>query len=187
MKIYHFYHVWADGKWQLPVKEHVEYLKKSGLIDNIIFKVGLVGKRTNRLRVKEYLMQQKIKFEICTQVEKGFEHETLDKIVELDDNDDAYVFYAHSKGAYNNVEFEHEWRNKMNISLISNWKKCLEQLKDNVSIVGYHYAVHNNTLSEFNSDLYFKKYKNMVDPKDWEKLLKKKYLFPFQTVNYSTH
>jgi hypothetical protein len=142
MKIYHFYHIWADGKWRVPLKEHLKFLIESQLINNISsFQVGIVGKRNNRLRVKEYLMDHKIKFEICNESEDGFENETLDKILDLKE-DDGYVLYAHTKGSYNDLEWEHHWRRFMSFNLIKDWKKCVKLLEDHAA-VGNSYSVPN--------------------------------------------
>jgi len=141
-KIYHFYHIWADGAWHLPVEEHILSLRHGGLIDNIYkFYIGIVGSKENRNSVKEYLNKQDIVFKICTEKDFGFEQETLEKIPELED-DDGYILYAHTKGSYNNKIYEHESRKKLNKNLIENWRLCVDKLQDNAA-VGLQYTVVN--------------------------------------------
>lgn len=142
MNIYHFYHIWADGEWHLPVKEHIEFLKQTQLINVISsFEIGIIGKRNNRLRVKEFLWENDIKFNICVEKDLGFEHETLDKIVEFPE-EDGYILYAHTKGSFNNKDFEHGWRRDMSKKLITNWKECVVHLKTHAAVC-YSYSVAN--------------------------------------------
>ena len=143
-KIYHFYHIWADGKWEIPLQDNLDYLKSGGLIDNLDeFYVGIVGKEENRLLVKQYLKERSIKHKVCTEKDEGFEQETLDEICNLED-EDAYILYAHTKGSYNDEEYEHRWRKELSKTLIENWEECLYRLQDNF-IVGRQYTVENCT------------------------------------------
>jgi hypothetical protein len=120
----------------------LDYLKSGGLIDNLDeFYVGIVGKEENRLLVKQYLKERNIKHKVCTEKDEGFEQETLDEICNLED-EDAYILYAHTKGSYNDEEYEHRWRKQLSKSLIENWKECLEKLQENQA-VGNQYTVVN--------------------------------------------
>lgn len=148
MKIYHFYHIWADGNWQIPVSEHLEYLKKSNILDVATLKIGLVGKIENRDAVKDFIKSYNIKFDICAEKELGYEEVTIDSIVDLED-DDAYILYMHSKGSFNDVAYEHHWRRNMTETLVLQWNYCLDLLKDHY-LVGFDYTLKkdfiNNTV-----------------------------------------
>jgi hypothetical protein len=143
-KIYHFYHIWADGEWQVPLQDNLDYLHKGDLINNLDeFYVGIVGKEENRLLVKQYLQERNIKHKVCTEKDRGYEQETLDEICNLKD-EDAYILYAHTKGSYNTEEYEHRWRKELSKNLIENWRECIEKLQDNQA-VGNQYTVVNRT------------------------------------------
>ena len=139
MTIYNFYHIWADGKWIGPTDDHINVLKSSGLVssvDKTYF--GIVGSEDNREMVKKFLGGSGINFEVCVEKDIGYEQETMDKILELPDKD-AYIFYSHTKGSYNNTGFEHVWRRSMNDDLIVNWQECVGML-DKFAAVGCHYV-----------------------------------------------
>jgi hypothetical protein len=139
IKIYHFYHIWADGKWQSPLSDHISALKESGIIDILSsWNIGLVGNKKNRKEVKEFLKARKINYIICNEIDFGFEQETMDKILDINDQD-ALVLYAHTKGSYNDTEFEHEWRKSMTNDLVNHWAECLYHLQSHAA-VGCHYT-----------------------------------------------
>ena len=63
-KLYVFYHIYADGKWEEPVKEFLLAYRKWGLIDQIgVLRVGLVGNQNNQTKVIQYLINERIQFE----------------------------------------------------------------------------------------------------------------------------
>jgi hypothetical protein len=55
--INHYYHIYADGAWEGPVREHTDALRVSGLQDYPSFRlhIGLVGSKENVQRVRDYL------------------------------------------------------------------------------------------------------------------------------------
>jgi hypothetical protein len=138
--IHIFFHIWADGKWLIPTLKFVNALRESGLdkeAKSINF--GVVGSLPNLNKVKEYLYNTSLDYKIVGHSYNGFEQETLDKIIDLKE-DDGYIFYAHTKGASNDTEFEHYWRESMFDDLIHDWKSCVSLLEDHAA-VGCHYAV----------------------------------------------
>jgi hypothetical protein len=152
-KIHHFYHIWADGHWQDPLSDHLSALKESVIIEQLSScNFGIVGNKNNREDVKSYLekhsqfgvverrslKRKTINYNICTEVDFGFEQETMDKILELED-EDALILYAHTKGSYNNTKFEHEWRQSMTNDLVNHWAECLYHLESHAA-VGCHYT-----------------------------------------------
>jgi len=147
-KIYHFYHIWADGQWKDPVSEHIEALTMSNLINNIYsFNIGIVGTKENREMVKSYLNEKNIKFNVCKEVDSGYEQETLDEISNLEYinnlDENAYILYAHAKGSSNTENFEKEWRKALTHNLIIKWEDCVKLLADN-TIVGNQYTTQHN-------------------------------------------
>jgi hypothetical protein len=51
--LYHFYHVYADGKWEEAADEHITALQQHGLADALDgMYLGIVGNETNRSNVK---------------------------------------------------------------------------------------------------------------------------------------
>ena len=77
MKLYHYYHIFADGQWLEPVSEHIKALRKWGLIDNLAaFRIGIVGADHNRTAVIQYLINERINFDIVAQSDTGWEQVT---------------------------------------------------------------------------------------------------------------
>lgn len=56
-------------------------------------------------------------------------------------NKDHYVFYEHSKGATHppNSIKSTIWRNCMTRNLVTNWRRCVEDLDSGYEVVGCHY------------------------------------------------
>jgi hypothetical protein len=152
-KVHHFYHIWADGNWQSPLSEHISALKESEIVSILSScNFGIVGNQKNREEVKKFLDKhskfdareekflegKKINYTICNEVDFGFEQETMDKILDIDD-EDALILYAHTKGSYNDTRFEHEWRQSMTNDLVNHWAECLYHLESHAA-VGCHYT-----------------------------------------------
>jgi hypothetical protein len=163
VKIYHFYHIWADGNWEIPVKEHLDSLIKYEILNSISIKIGIVGSVENRDKVKKYVSDYGINFEVCAETETGYEQETLDKILELED-EDAYILYMHTKGSYNDQDFEHNWRRNMTLGLIGSWQKCIQILNKNV-LIGYTYS-NLKKFDEKNLSIIYNKYDEIFSNKD---------------------
>ena len=59
--ITHFYHVYADGHWQEPIREHVDALIRFGLADQMLgMYVGYVGTRKNCGEAADYITSRGI-------------------------------------------------------------------------------------------------------------------------------
>jgi len=113
-KLYHFYHIYADGQWQIPVSQHIAALKKWDLINNLaVFKVGIVGTPENRTQVIQYLINERINFDVITQQDNGWEQVTQIPLHTFALENDGYVLYAHSKGAANPEQPNQSWRKSM--------------------------------------------------------------------------
>lgn len=129
MEISHFYHIYADGKWQEPLTEHVGALKSSDLYGSLkkMF-IGFVGNNDNISTVKEYL-SDKIDYETVDEQPTGWEQVTLEHVHSYSKNNlnDA-IFYAHTKGSSNNSVININWRKSMTYYNIIKWKDCYNYL-----------------------------------------------------------
>lgn len=135
---HHFYHIYADGKWQEPVEEHIRALRY-GLHENLTtFAVGLVGSQENRNKVKAYMDSTGLKYTIAAEADSGWEQETQRPMWEFSKVNDGVILYAHTKGAYDNNEVNIRWRRSMTFWNIVRWADCVEKLKTHGS-VGCHW------------------------------------------------
>ena len=126
VKLTHFYHLYADGDWLEPATEHIEELAISGLIDNLddMF-LGIVGSQENREKVERELPGVSVAWRAT-----GYEQITLNKLKEYADTNDAYILYAHTKGASNQGDLANAWRVSMTHDTITRWQECVTSLKD---------------------------------------------------------
>ena len=128
-KIYHFYHIYADGSWMLPVSQQIKALKVSKLIDHIDkLKIGIVGNDKNFNFVKDYLDNENINYEIVDHQHGGWEQVTLNKLYRFAQDNDGIVFYGHTKGASRGGHPQDEWRETMIYHNTIRWKECVEAL-----------------------------------------------------------
>jgi hypothetical protein len=140
VKIYHFYHVYADGKWKDPVTEHIDALTKYGLYDSLdkMF-IGFVGHYDNISEVKQYL-KSKIDYEIIEEQTTGWEQVTLEHLKNYSEkNLNDCIIYAHTKSSSDPSSINISWRKSMTYYNIVKWKECLNNL-NNVDTVGCHWV-----------------------------------------------
>ena len=131
MKLAHFYHVYADGDWQLPVTEHLEALTLSGLLDELTdFFVGIVGAPENRKLVREALPAV-----VVAESDEGWEQLTLQNLHNYSKQNEANILYAHTKGSYQVDELRRLWRVAMTHDTVTKWRECLKYL-DEVQVAG---------------------------------------------------
>ena len=125
MRLTHFYHVFADGDWEIPATEHFEELALSGLLDNLdnLF-LGVVGTSENRAKVKRELPGV-----VTVEADTGWEQVTLNKLHEFSQTDDGAVLYAHTKGAWSRDELARVWRVSMTHDVVTRWRECVYALE----------------------------------------------------------
>ncbi len=125
MRLTHFYHVFADGDWEIPATEHFEELALSGLLDNLdnLF-LGVVGTAENRAKVKRELPGV-----VTVEADTGWEQVTLNKLHEFCQTDDGAVLYAHTKGAWSRGELARVWRVSMTHDVVARWDECVHALE----------------------------------------------------------
>lgn len=132
VKLKHYYHIWANGLWQVPFNEHLIALTDSGLLDSLDFiGVGIVGSDANRAAVKEVLPP---KFQVVAESGAGFEQVTHAALAE-DLQEPAKIFYSHTKGAANHRHDQDNWRREMTDGTVYHWRECVDLL-DQYDAVG---------------------------------------------------
>lgn len=123
-KIFHFYHVYADGEWKRAADFHMTAMKHSGLWDALDgFYLGLVGSEENCEDVKEYLPG-----EVIAEERSGWEQVTLEVLQDFCEWEDGHIFYAHTKGAWSNTDLAAVWRESMTYDNVIRWRDIIWRL-----------------------------------------------------------
>jgi hypothetical protein len=130
----HFYHVFADGDWETPAREHFDAVESSGLMNQLgsIF-LGVVGSPENRVKVASALPGV-----VVVEADEGWEQVTLQKLHHYSHDHEAKVFYAHTKGAYQVDEYHMLWRRAMTYDTVTRWRECVDAL-DHVGAAGSYW------------------------------------------------
>lgn len=125
MRLTHFYHVYADGDWVVPARDHFAALEASNLTDHLdSIRLGIVGQKSNREKVKNSLPGV-----VVAESETGWEQVTLKELYDFCQTDDGAVFYAHTKGAGAVSELSSRWRVSMIHDTVTRWRECVEALE----------------------------------------------------------
>ena len=129
--IHHYYHIYADGEWESPVREHMEALQKSGLSDqpDFFIRVGIVGTEANAHSAQRYLEEQGIKWSLLVWQTTGWEQLTLSRLAADSHHTDGVVLYCHTKGAHNPNPFNVDWRQRMTHFNVARWKDAVAALR----------------------------------------------------------
>ena len=140
VRIAHFYHIYADGLWRDPVKEHIIALRQSELFYNIDeFYIGMVGKKENTNSVKKFLKTCGVYYNLVAEQENGWEQVTMNKLRDFSHENDAWIFYAHTKGSSDPSPINIAWRKSMTYYNIINWKEAVSYLSE-YDTVGTHWV-----------------------------------------------
>lgn len=140
MNITHFYHIYADGQWRDPVKEHILALRQSQLMYNLDnFFIGIVGQNKNIQSVKKFLKTCGVNCSIIVEEEQGWEQVTMNKLRDFAHENDGWIFYAHSKGSSDPSPINIAWRKSMTYYNIINWEEAVSYLKT-CDTVGTHWV-----------------------------------------------
>lgn len=124
VRLTHFYHVYADGDWRVPARDHFAALEASNLTDNLdSVRLGIVGCESNREQVKNNLPGV-----VVCESDTGWEQVTLNKVREFAQSDDGAILYAHTKGAVARSELSSRWRVSMIHDTVTRWRECVEAL-----------------------------------------------------------
>lgn len=138
--IYHWYHIYADGDYKQPTKEHIWALKNFGLYGNLntLF-VGIVGSEERMNGAQEFLKSLEIDFTICASEQVGWEQVTQTHMWEFAKDHDGYCSYAHTKGASNPEHVTLSWRRGMEWYNYCNWKYAKRELDTGKRVAGCHW------------------------------------------------
>lgn len=143
MRLRHFYHVYAEGAWARPVREHIEALVAAKFAGRIT--IGLVGPSADRDRARSRLALQFAALRHCRvdwiERDAGFEQVTLAALHAWarDTEEDTAVLYAHTKGAHDVTDWNATWRRSMTRRVVGNWRRCIRLLDDGYDAVGCHW------------------------------------------------
>lgn len=140
MKITHFLHVFAGGLWRPAIEDHFDALTRSGFADACpTMYVGMVGTPEQRFDCWEYLeTQSPIPVHLRAQADEGWEQHTLQAMVNHLLVDDSYVWYSHTKGAWDASEINIAWRKSMEHDLFDRWEEVRDRLDEGYDVVGPH-------------------------------------------------
>jgi hypothetical protein len=138
--IHHYYHIYADGTWEDPVREHAAALRESGLENypNFFWRIGIVGSEENRERVRAYLDRKNFGWDLVRWREEGWEQLTLGALAEDCQQLEGLAFYAHTKGAHDPNPFNNAWRKRMTFFTVTKWKDAVASL-ESCSAYGCHW------------------------------------------------
>lgn len=143
MTVQHYYHIYADGAWSEPVREHAEALGKAGFDGAIT--IGIVGSPGDRIRVRELTLMRFADAGVPAPVawieaDTGYEQITLSALRDeaIHSSDDHPVLYAHTKGARDNSQWNGYWRQSMTNHVVGGWRRCVKLLAK-YDTVGCHW------------------------------------------------
>lgn len=141
MNLHHFYHVYADGDCETPIREHIRALKESGLYDALsTFAIGFVGSQQKRDEAKHCIGTLGVKFIIAAEADYGWEQVTQIPMWEFSKVNDGLMLYAHTKGASDRSEVNERWRRSMIYWNVIRWNDAKEILSSGyASAYGTHW------------------------------------------------
>lgn len=128
VSIAHVYHVYVNGNWHDPVREHVLAMTRTDLWRNCRIYIGFVGHTAERRRAADYI-QKFFPFAIVTEQDNGWEQETMRHIPAIA-KQHSQLFYAHTKGAVMSGENQHSWRQTMTYYNVLQWRNMVASLQD---------------------------------------------------------
>ena len=145
--------MYADGEWQVPLAEHIEALRSSGLLEQLdSLQVGIVGSFANTEQVIMALMEQKVRWTLCAQAREGWEQVTLDELWAFAQDNDGLVLYCHTKGAANFDPINNSWRRSMTYYNVIDWATPVAALRAGKSIAGCHWIRGSRATNPDNGD-----------------------------------
>ncbi len=102
MRIIHYYHIFADGRWQMLVNQHLMAVSNYGLANAIEeIRIGIVGQPANRKEVKAFLatVMPADRCKVVVERTTAWEQATLNEMYKASQEEpDAVYLYAHTKG-----------------------------------------------------------------------------------------
>lgn len=130
MNLHHFYHIYADGQCEQPIREHVRALKEYDLHDALTtFQIGIVGQPHKRQEVINCLNTLDIKYTVCAEADGGWEQVTQIPMWEFSQSNEGLILYCHSKGASDQSEVNIRWRRSMIYWNVIAWRYAIDKLQ----------------------------------------------------------
>lgn len=127
VSVAHVYHVYVNGNWIDPVREHVLAMTRAELWRHCRIYIGFVGNKPERQRAADYITKF-FSFATIVETDSGWEQETMRHIPEIA-KDHSQLFYAHTKGAVMTSENQHSWRQTMTYYNVLQWRTMLSELQ----------------------------------------------------------
>ena len=151
-KIQIFYHIFLITNWYDIVKEQIDSLSNSKLLEISTLNVGvLFDKQIDSEKEKLMELLSKVPSLNLMFIDENVsfgESKTLIKLKEfsMTDTNNTNILYLHTKGVtqHNSVREKpvKEWRLMMEHFLITNWEKCVEKLNNEFDCCGINYQDH---------------------------------------------
>lgn len=139
--LHHFYHVFADGAYEVPVREHALALQRDGLLETLeTLQVGLVGTPASCADALQLLDEVGLgRATVVATADEGWEQVTLHPLHAFAQDHDGYVAYAHTKGSANFAEINDAWRRSMEFYNYVQWRQPVALLDRGAKAVGCHW------------------------------------------------
>lgn len=163
-----FYHVLLENHWYSIVKEQLDKVKSSGLLEHVSeFYITLstpeeieAPEKNKRIQFfydhfLNYIYPEDMfynkKFEILTCNKLEFEYPTLEKAIDLSKQSKDFIgLYFHTKGASNPDYVKDQWRDGLNVGTIDHWLEHITKIKEGYDMSG---------MNQFKDNPYLKQYK----------------------------
>jgi hypothetical protein len=139
--MHYFFHVYADGQCEQPIRETIHCLKESGLYDALTsFHIGFVGSHQKIEEALVCLNSLGVVFNVAARADKGFEQVTQTPMWNYSKDHDGLMLYTHTKGASDWSEVNIRWRRSMLYWNIVRWKEAHDILASGyASAYGCHW------------------------------------------------
>ena len=128
-RLTHFFHAYADGNFETPIRQHFTEVRDTGLLyalDSV--RVGMVGSAVNRDRVLTLFDELAIPVQVVATTPEGWEQVTLRELHTFAKQDGGKIFYAHTKGAWSSDRMANPWRVSMIHDTVTRWRECVKAL-----------------------------------------------------------
>ncbi len=140
MNLHHFYHVYADGQCETPMREHIRALKESGLYEALTtFKIGFVGQPHKIEEALVCLNSLGVVFDVAARADTGWEQTTMIPMWEFSKSNEGLMLYCHSKGASDQSEVNVRWRRSMIYWNVIKWRVAVAELVTRSEAYGCHW------------------------------------------------
>jgi hypothetical protein len=164
-----FYHVLLENHWYTIVKEQLEKLKNSKLLENcstIYFTLSTpdnidIVEKNNRLEffynhILHFVYEDDIfynkKFEIIESKKSEFEFPTLEKAIKESKESKEFIgFYFHTKGVSKPDYVKDQWRDALNVGCIDHWDIHVSKIIEGYDMSGINLLHRNKHQSEYKS------------------------------------